>query len=106
VVLEEATAQIPVKCMICKTEIITCTFEQQLNDKQLQIFLKYQMQSTDSFLAPDEKVVSCPFCEYWEINVISSGEMLFRCQNEKCKKISCYHCKKNLKLEDLTTEKK
>jgi len=96
-VMEEPTARIPVKCMTCKTEVITSTFERQLNEKQLQIFLKYHMQFDTSFLQEGEKVVSCPFCEYWEINITSDGEMVFYCQKATCKKVSCYHCKKDVK---------
>jgi len=96
-VMEEPTTKIPVKCMTCKTEVITSTFERQLNEKQLQTFLKYHMQFDTSFLAEGEKVVSCPFCGYWEINITSEGEMLFYCQSLKCKKVSCFHCKKDVK---------
>jgi len=97
-VMEEPTARIPVKCMLCRTDVVTNTFERQLTDKQLQTFLKYYMQFDTSFLGPDELVVSCPFCEYWEINIKSEGQMLFYCQSITCKKISCYHCKKNLRM--------
>ena len=97
-VLSEPDEYIPLKCTVCRADVIISSFERQLNPKQYQLFLFYVMSKDVSFIDKNtEEIVSCPYCNYWEINEINDGRMMIHCKSKKCKKISCYHCKKAIK---------
>ena len=97
IVLNEPDERIPLKCDICKANIILSSFERQLNTKEYQLYLLYVMKKDGSFIDKNtEEIVSCPYCNYWEINEINDGRMMIHCKNKKCKTVSCYHCKKQI----------
>jgi len=72
------------------------SFERQLSPKQAQVFLRYHFEKSPEFLAGDEIVASCPFCEYWEINTKDEGRMFFFCKSKECQKASCVFCFKHI----------
>lgn len=96
-VIENPESKIPLKCTICKNQIIESSFERQLTQKQYDIFLMHNMKHNPTFLDENEIIVSCPFCPYWEINTADSGRLMFICGKERCKKTSCVWCKKEMK---------
>ena len=96
-ILQNPNENIPLKCPICKTDIIGSTFERQLNPKEYQLFLLYSINKDPTFIDKNtEEIVSCPYCNYWEINEINDGRMMIYCKNNKCKTVSCYNCKKSM----------
>ena len=97
IVLNEPDEYIPLKCKICKADIIVSSFERQLNTKEYQLYLFYVMSKDASFIDKNtEEFISCPYCNYWEINEINDGRMMIHCKNKKCKTVSCYYCKKKI----------
>eukprot|EP01083_Nonionella_stella_P223530 796554_1 len=94
-IFEDPAKHIPLKCMLCKGEVIEETFERQLNEKQAQTFLLYHLKYATHFGA-NEILVACPFCPYFEINTDDDGRLLFLCQRDGCRKISCFWCKKSI----------
>lgn len=100
VVLGDPEKNIPLKCMMCRSKIVVSSFERQLTSKQFQTFLLYNMQFDPTFLGENEMIVSCPFCQYWEINTINDGRLMFLCNKKYCKKTSCFWCKKEIKNRD------
>eukprot|EP01084_Bolivina_argentea_P282149 482917_1 len=104
-VLEAPSDHIPLQCMICKQTIVRETFERQLNDQQMQTFLLYNIQyNPKSYLADNEMVACCPFCEYFEINTKAAGRLLFLCKRYGCMKSSCFWCKKLIKDNGIDEE--
>jgi len=95
-VLGSPDDSIPLKCKVCKSDIVVETFERQLQPKESQIFLRYFLAKCTNFLEENEIVISCPFCDYWEINTKDEGMILFFCKNNSCKKGSCIFCHKNI----------
>ena len=101
VIFEAPEQNIPLKCMICKQEVVINTFERQLTHDQAQIFLLYNMQyNPKAILNDDEVIASCPFCTYFEINTKDQGRLLFLCKQNECCKTSCIWCKKLIKNKD------
>eukprot|EP01084_Bolivina_argentea_P291539 501069_1 len=96
-VFEDPVQNMPLKCMSCKADVIVGTFERQLTDQQSKTFLLYHMKYSQEFLDENEIVVSCPFCDYFEINTNDPGRLLFICQSDSCRKSSCFWCKKLIK---------
>jgi hypothetical protein len=90
--LDDGALLIPPECSICKSKIIPNTFERQLNDAQYILYLSY---ATMKELSAEEKMQSCSFCKYFEIQ--SNGMDFFFCKEEKCLKSSCVHCFKECK---------
>ncbi len=78
--------------------------ERLLKDDELERFQSMTVAvsfSRSNPLQDGEKLVSCPFCPYFEIRTSFEGAIFFDCQRMKCNKKSCVICKKSCpKLED------
>lgn len=86
----------PPKCCICKIAINVQVFERNIRmESQRNKFLAI---SLDHFLVLDENEmwVDCPSCDYKEIRLTSSEPNTIYCQNELCKRTSCYYCYKEV----------
>jgi len=93
-----------VKCSICRIDIVVESFERQLNPKQLQVFLRSYLSQASNLLSANEIIISCPSCDYWEIQTNDIGLLLFFCQKQECKKASCVYCHKNIAFTNNTDE--
>jgi len=63
-IFESPDLLIPPKCQVCNTELPSHVFERQLTGDILAMFLTFL---TMKKILPDEKLESCPFCQYFEI---------------------------------------
>ena len=62
--MENPEANLPPKCMMCRTEIVPITFERQLDQDALNLYLLYSaMLQCD----PSDTILSCPFCTFYFI---------------------------------------
>lgn len=88
--------QFPPKCSICNIDINLQIFERNIT-KESQLS-KFQSLSCSYFikLNENEMWVECPYCDYKEIRNTSNDPFMVYCQNESCKKISCFYCFKEI----------
>lgn len=99
-IFDDPGKNIPVKCMICCTEVPTTHIERNMGVKQMQTYLRYFLvNSKTAMLAKDEIVMNCPFCDYWEIQTKAAGMNFFYCKAAgSCAKMSCTYCSKNVPI--------
>jgi hypothetical protein len=89
-VFNEPFANIPVKCIVCRTNIPASVIERQLDPDRLMTLITI-LAATD--LASDERLQSCPCCPYFEVWLKDKAGMDFLfCRREGCKKVTCVHC--------------
>lgn len=63
---------------------------------QLEIYLMYKaMKEVDPKL---DRVMNCPFCNYFEIWTIENSSNFFYCRKDECLKGSCSICHKQFKV--------
>jgi hypothetical protein len=92
-IMESPEANLPVKCMMCHSEVIATTFERQLNIDSLNIYLLYcAMLQCD----PKDVILSCPFCTYYIFTPRDHSMNLFYCPKGECSKGSCTVCSREL----------
>lgn len=88
--------QFPPKCSVCNIEINLQIFERNIT-KEAQLS-KFQSLSCSYFikLNENEMWIECPYCDYREIRNTSNDPFMVYCQNEICKKITCFYCYKEI----------
>ncbi|CAI2375473.1 unnamed protein product [Moneuplotes crassus] len=95
-VLSDPEAKIPAKCSLCNLELNSVQLEMQMTPEQLEIYLMYKaMKEVDPKL---DKVMSCPFCKYFEIWTIDNSSNYFYCKKPGCHKGSCSVCFKEFEI--------
>ena len=85
-ILSDPETMIPAKWQMWKIPLSPVTVEIQLDQAQLEMYLMYTAikQTSDT-----EKVVSCPFCKYFEIWLKTNSANFFYCDGSECSKTSC-----------------
>ena len=108
VVFGEPHHYLPIKCQICHCPIASGTFERQLDDTQLNLYLSLQMVYDPSkMINKGEEALFCPFCQYVEIRDEKSTNFLW-CKSSSCNVMSCSICKSKLtgEYEEIEEESK
>ncbi|CAI2375339.1 unnamed protein product [Moneuplotes crassus] len=95
-ILSEPENKIPAKCSLCAVELNSVQLEMQMEPEQLEMYLMYKaMKIVDPKI---DKVMSCPFCKYFEVWTIDNSANFFYCRKEDCQKGSCSVCFKEFKV--------
>jgi hypothetical protein len=91
--LWEPLLKIPVKCAFCAAPVIAQTFERQLNEEQMNVYLHTLAMNQ---VGPDEAVRQCPKCPYFEVWKRNEGMTFMSCKS--CKRGSCTICKGSIRI--------
>ncbi|CAI2374520.1 unnamed protein product [Moneuplotes crassus] len=95
-ILSEPETKIPAECSLCKVKLNSVRLEMQMTPDQLEVYLMYKaMKDVDPKV---DKVMSCPFCKYFEIWAKANSSNFFYCKKQDCKKGSCSVCFKEFKV--------
>lgn len=97
--LGQGVSGIPVKCMNCHCEVISNTFERQLDPTQLRAYQELCIKVSNSE-NEGEVIKTCPFCPDMVILVLSPGDCMYFCNNPECNKTSCLVCRKICDTDD------
>ena len=94
--LSDPETKIPARCSFWNLELNSIQVEMQMDDAQREIYIMYRaMKEVDTTV---DKVVNCPFCNYFEIWLKLCTSNFFYCKRESCKKGSCSVCNKEFKV--------
>ena len=91
-VFQNPNSEFPIKCPICKNQISLSLIEKSLASlpELLANFRQFMILQTLK-PGPEEIVMTCPFCNYFEVRN-KNGSMFVFCQDQNCGKRSCYFC--------------
>ncbi|CAI2374492.1 unnamed protein product [Moneuplotes crassus] len=97
-ILSDPENNIPVECCWCKIELNSVQLEKQMTPDQLELYLMYK--AVKDIDPKVDKVMSCPFCKYFEIWAKTNSSNFFYCKKQDCKKGSCSICFKEFKIPE------
>lgn len=96
-VISDQENDIEAKWSICEELLDPDDLKRCMNKSQINMYLMHE--SRMKLDKSKEKIMNCPYCEYFEVWKLNDSSFLFRCKQQKCMKVSWVVCQSPVRLK-------